>query len=114
MVRMLKWVSVLTFLLASFLTFSAAQAAPTDAGSIRGVVVDGRGQPVAGATVALNAPGRPEIVVVRTNERGVFAFPRVRPGQYGITAKKRGVGSGAVRVAVRSGEAVTVRIQLSQ
>lgn len=114
MVQILKLVSVLAFVLASFVTFSAVQAAPTDLGSIRGVVLDARGNAVAGADVSLHLPDRPGVFTVRSNDRGVFEFPRVRPGQYSITAAKRGVGTGAVRVAVRSGQSVTVRITLRQ
>lgn len=85
-------------------------------GAIVGRVVDANGDGVAGAAVHLvfHSP-RGTFVVGRTESgrAGGFEFPRVRPGHYVVKAEKRGVGSGAARAAVRSGESVRVRVQLS-
>lgn len=118
-----RWLSVLALVTAVFalaMPGSVTADEPDDAdflpGAIVGRVFDEKGEPVAGAFVRLvYASPRGLLVVARTetDRRGGFEFPRVRPGQYGVQAAKRGVGEGAARVAVREGQTVRVRIELS-
>ncbi len=85
-------------------------------GSIVGRCVDEKGEPVAGAQVRLTVPGpRGPVVFARTetDRRGMFEFPRVRPGHYAVRAAKREVGTGAARASVRPGQTVRVPIELS-
>lgn len=100
---------VAVFMLA---TPSNANAQPAP-GKVVGLVVDVDGKPVANAQVVLMHDH--EIVArVRTNADGKYAFERVRPGPYQVSAGKPDVGRGHERAAVRSGETVRVRIVLKK
>lgn len=79
-------------------------------GGIAGVVSNADG-PVADAVVVLrNARG--EIARTTTNADGVYGFRGLRPGVYGLTASKRGVGEGSTRAEVTAGNVTRAPITL--
>ena len=82
-------------------------------GSVRGVVLDGRGNAVEGAVVTLiHARTKRVVAKAETDEDGRFGFRHVRTGRYGVKAAKRDVGQGAARVGVRANQSSRVEITL--
>lgn len=75
------------------------------AGGIFGVVVDGQGGPVAGASVS-GAAG-----TATTAVDGTFTLPDVSPGTYDVTAAKGGLSGGA-SAAVEANKVAAVQIQV--
>ena len=53
-------------------------------GAISGEVHDPRGDPVANAVVVLHSEVLPELLEVMTNDRGLYAFPDLPPGDYSV------------------------------
>ncbi|MEK6703569.1 MAG: carboxypeptidase-like regulatory domain-containing protein [Planctomycetota bacterium] len=82
------------------------------AGRIGGVVSTSEGRAVPGAVVVLRH-GDVAVARTQTNREGVYVFERVRPGHYTVVAAKEGVGRGAARAAVRSGQTVRAPITLN-
>lgn len=79
-------------------------------GGVAGVVSNADG-PVADAVVILrNARG--EVARTTTNADGVYGFRGLRPGVYGLTAAKRGVGEGSTRAEVTAGHVTRAPITL--
>lgn len=67
---------------------AAAAAQFPSSPSLQGVVLDLHGQPVAAATVTLS--GNSGANKVKTNEKGEYVFPRLKKGEYKITASAPG------------------------
>ena len=82
-------------------------------GTVRGIVADRNGQPVPGATVALEAlaagGGRHE---TSTDDSGHFQYTGLTPGQYSATADKDAIGGQVFRVLVHPGGSVDIRFVL--
>jgi len=79
------------------------------AGEVSGTVVNGAGQPVGGAQVALSPLDADSAItsVLKTasGEDGTFAIPNVSAGGYSLTASKEGCGSaGGGRVNFSTGD----------
>lgn len=93
-----------------------AEDPPPRAGSVAGMVYtvnpDRTLSPVAGARVDIMS--RRFIDSTRSNTTGGFSFPTLRPGMYEVHAAKEGVGRGAARVEVVSGQTSRVRIILQR
>jgi hypothetical protein len=85
-------------LLALAVVASATAAYAGETGSISGVVKDGTGLPVPGATVKAAGAQAPRNVV--TGENGRFVFPVLLPGNYVVTADLTGLGSASQKVLV--------------
>lgn len=82
-----------------------------ETGAIVGLVSTAAGRPVPDATVVLrNANG--EVARVQTDENGRYGFRGLRPGTYGLTASKRGVGEGSTRANVVAGMSVRAMIEI--
>lgn len=82
-----------------------------ETGHIVGLVTTTEGRPVPGATVVLrDASG--EIARVLTDDTGRYGFRGLRPGTYGLTASKRGVGEGSTRANVVAGQSVRAMIEI--
>jgi len=98
---------VLVVLLVAVLTAGAAgYASVNDDGTVRGVVVDGDGDPVAGANVSLRSQtfeGVPDVKRTTTDADGEFTFDSYRANgevalEFRLSAEKSGVGeSGTCR-----------------
>jgi protocatechuate 3,4-dioxygenase beta subunit len=85
-------------------------------GRVIGVVVGRDGAPVAGATVFVReSSGRPvdAISTVRSGADGRFAYSRVNPGSYVVSARGDGQASeGVAGVLVSSGKDTEVRLEV--
>jgi len=85
-------------------------------GRVIGVVVGRDGAPVAGATIFVReSSGRPvdAISTVRSGADGRFAYSRVNPGSYVVSARGDGQASeGVAGVQVSSGEDTEVRLEV--
>ena len=77
--RLFRFSAVLMLLLVAVDT-----AAQTVSGSMSGVIVDGTGQVLPGADVAITHENSGEERRTVTNEIGAFAFPSLAPGPYTI------------------------------
>src|ERR1700722_17374461 len=100
-------VFLLVLLLASVPTLAA------DVGSVRGVVGDPHGQPVARASVKLKAATSDWVQTTDTDERGGFSFMTVPLGDYVLSVTHAEFSTVAQAVAVGSGSSPTARIQLA-
>ncbi len=81
---------------------------PPAAGSIKGVVVDEAGNPVAEASVGLMGAKNG----TKTNEKGEFAFEKVKVGKHVVVAFKKDVGEGKAEAVVEAGKTTEVKIVL--
>ena len=80
-------------------------ATPVLAQSVmRGRVVDGKGQPVAGAVVLFEALGANRRTEVKTDSKGEFLQVGLASGEYKITASKEGVGNSSMPGRVTQGQ----------
>jgi hypothetical protein len=84
-----------------------------DVGSVRGVVDDPHGHPVAQAGVKLKSATSEWVQTTSTDERGGFAFMTVPLGDYVLSVTHADFSSVAQAVAVSSGSSPTARIQLA-
>ncbi|MFT3744067.1 MAG: TonB-dependent receptor [Pyrinomonadaceae bacterium] len=71
---------------ATFATIANAQFGS----GISGVVVDGTGSVVPGATVTLTNPATNAVLEAQTNDTGLYRFNNLPPGNYRITVSKSG------------------------
>jgi hypothetical protein len=85
-------------LLALLVIVSAASTYASETGSVSGVVNDGTGQPVPGATVKITGSQAPRNTV--TGPNGGFNFPVLLPGNYTVEAALKGLGSATQKVLV--------------
>src|ERR1039457_60156 len=86
------------FLLSLALLVAATAAWAGETGSISGVVKDGGGLPVPGATVKVTGAQAPHDTV--TNAAGAFKFPVLLPVSYVVSAELKGLGSASQKVHV--------------
>ena len=73
-----------------FVLLAAALGAQTFRGTITGVVTDGSGAAIAGASVSLNSPSTGLSRAVVTNSQGQYLFPDLAVGQYTVTVSHTG------------------------
>jgi hypothetical protein len=87
----------------------STEVASSNRGSIAGTVVDTGGDPVSGATVALQGPGGVDRVTAVTKDDGSFAFHEVKPGiAYEITVTAEGVEGWNSSVMIEPGQVKTL------
>ncbi len=96
------------------LTFSAVSPAQVTTASLRGVVVDSKGEPVDGATIQLDMAASQALKSSVSNSKGEFAFNGLRVGgPYAVTAKKSGLTPGqqtGLMLKAGSNESVTLTL----
>ena len=92
--------------------FMPARLFAADVGSVRGIVTDSRGQPLADAAINLKSKTSDWMQTATTGKRGEFAFLTVPLGDYVMSIDKAGFASDAQGVTVGSGSSPTARIQL--
>jgi hypothetical protein len=90
--------NALRVLVALALVVSATAAWAGETGSLSGVVKDGSGLPVPGASVSIAGAQAPRNTV--TNAAGAFKFAVLLPGDYVVTAELKGLGTASQRVKV--------------
>jgi hypothetical protein len=87
--------------LLSFVLLVAATAAfAGETGSVSGVVKDGAGLPVPGATVRISGPQMPAGYTTVSKANGGYTFPKLLPGSYTVAAELQGLGKAAQKVNV--------------
>jgi hypothetical protein len=84
--------------LALALVATATTAFAGETGSISGVIKDGTGAPVPGATVTITGAQAPRNTV--SGPGGAFRFPVLLPGNYVVTAELKGLGTASQKVLV--------------
>ncbi|HEX7669405.1 MAG TPA: carboxypeptidase-like regulatory domain-containing protein, partial [Polyangiaceae bacterium] len=92
----MRFISRVLLSLVLLVTATAAWAGET--GSISGVVKDGTGTPVPGASVRLTGAQAPHDTVSGAN--GSFKFTVLLPGNYVVTAELQGLGTASHKVKV--------------
>ena len=90
--------NALRILMVVALVVTASAAFAGETGSVSGVVKDGSGLAVPGATVKITGAQAPRTTV--TNAAGAFKFPTLLPGDYVVTAELKGLGLASQRVKV--------------
>jgi hypothetical protein len=85
-------------LLSLVLLVASTAAWAGETGSISGVVKDGGGLPVPGATVKVTGSQAPRDTVTTAN--GAFKFAVLLPGNYVVTAELKGLGTASLQVHV--------------
>ena len=87
-------------LLSLVLLVTATAAFAGETGSISGVVKDGSGLPVPGATVKVSGPQMPAGYTNVSRANGTYSFPILIPGAYTVEAELKGLGKAAKSVNV--------------
>jgi hypothetical protein len=90
--------TILRILLAVALVAFATTAFAGETGSISGVIKDGTGAPVPGATVTITGAQAPRNTV--SGPGGAFRFVVLLPGNYVVTAELKGLGTASQKVLV--------------
>jgi hypothetical protein len=91
-------------------TFVTLAVDAANTGSVRLAIRDVNGDTVAGATVDLDAVGRPGKRQVATDSRGEVTFGSLVPGLYEATVTLEGFSTSVLRVEVRQNETTAARI----
>ena len=94
----MRFISRILLSLVLLVTATAAFAGET--GSISGVVKDGTGLPVPGATVKVSGPQMPAGYTIVSRANGSYSFPKLLPGAYTVEAELKGLGRAAKKVNV--------------
>jgi hypothetical protein len=94
----MRFISRILLSLVLLVTATAALAGET--GSISGVVKDGTGLPVPGATVKVSGPQMPAGYTTVSRANGAYGFPKLIPGDYAVEAELKGLGKVAKKVNV--------------
>ncbi len=104
----------MAYVVAAAIVLSAAGwvAAQETTGSIRGLVADEFGTPMAGAVVTATGPSG--TVTATSGSDGTFRFPRLGPGGYEVATTFEGYQPSKAEVSVALGEASTVNFGLQQ
>jgi hypothetical protein len=90
--------NALRFLMAVALVVTATAAFAGETGSVSGVVKDGSGLAVPGATVKITGAQAPRTTV--TSAAGAFKFTTLLPGDYVVAAELKGLGAASQKVHV--------------
>ena len=100
-------------LICAFQILGSPLAHAQDAGTVRGIVANDSGQPIAGASVELVALGSNFVShETATDDRGRFEHAGLPPGHYSVTAERDDLGGQIYRVLVQPGGVVDVRFVL--
>ncbi|HEX7998806.1 MAG TPA: carboxypeptidase regulatory-like domain-containing protein [Pyrinomonadaceae bacterium] len=97
-----KWMTAVALVLLSFGGAGYAQDKTT--GGFKGKVRAENGSSVAGVTIIVRQDNR-ELKRVETNRKGEFLIEGLKPGAYGLTFRKAGLGTGTLEnEQVRAGK----------
>jgi tetratricopeptide (TPR) repeat protein len=103
------WLLVLAF--GTALAVAPSVAAQTS-GTVRGVVVDPKGEPVEGATVTITGDATGRKYQSRTNRRGEFIQIGLTVGPYSLVAEKDRLASAPSKATVRNSAPANVLLTL--
>lgn len=113
--KLLKICSKL-FLFTTFMTlFCVGVVAQTGSSSVRGVVSDPQGRPVAGVSVTLTSTDRNFSRTQTSNDDGVYIFSAIPPGNYRLEAEATGFKKASVaevHALVETPTEVNVQLQV--
>jgi hypothetical protein len=99
----MRWLRRAFALTGFFILAAAPGSAQTTTGTVRGVVRDQNGTPLADAEVQARNPETGITRSATTNSEGAFALPGLAPGTYDLTARHIGNSPQARRVVVQIG-----------
>jgi outer membrane receptor protein involved in Fe transport len=99
----MRWLRRAFALTGFFILAATPGAAQTTTGTVRGVVRDQNGTPLADAEVQARNPETGITRSATTNSEGAFALPGLAPGTYDLTARHIGNSPQARRVVVQIG-----------
>jgi outer membrane receptor protein involved in Fe transport len=102
---------VLVFVLGTLAGAPARAQAPTT-GSVRGVVADQGGEPVAGAIVSIRGPALQRTADVFTEADGSYELDQLPPGAYVLTVTQGNAQISRSNVLVQLGKVVRVNLRL--
>ena len=111
--RWMTFLAAFASCVAIIATGAAAQTAAT--GAITGIIRDASGAVLVGANVTITRVGTGETRQVATNSEGVYRFPLLTPGQYGVSVEKQGFKTAvhsAVSVAVTETQAIDLQMEV--
>jgi hypothetical protein len=104
----------ITASLLAILVLASPLAAQEQRGSIEGIIKDGSGAVLPGATVVAKSASLPAGVSTASDEQGVYRFPGLPPGVYEVTAELQGFNSAKVAdVQLSLGQIKKVELTLS-
>ena len=135
--RYTRWIPTVLASAGLLLFISVGHAAPTTAPSgtatITGTIKDMAGKPAVHATVnltiaattqptateapAAGAPKHHKMTVLKsvtTDDDGNFKFEDVKPGDYAVTARLRGLGNAVVHLSIKDGETKDIQMTLAK
>ncbi len=104
---------LVSMVVVSFLTFSAAAFGQAEAGSISGTVRDASGAVVSGAAVKVTSTTTGAARTATTGTVGQYNIPGLTPGMYDVTISNSGFSPYKTRTEVTVGGAATVDAQLT-
>jgi hypothetical protein len=90
-----------------------AYAQTETTGALSGIVEDGTGAVVPGATVVVTDPGTGAVRTVVTNAEGHYTVPLLNPGTYKVTASAAGLQSDTLQATVILGTTVPADIKVT-
>jgi protocatechuate 3,4-dioxygenase beta subunit len=94
-------------------SWDETQSADLSLGTLAGVVISGKGAPVADATVTIQTAEGSHPHATRSDAQGHFAFTRFTPGQYDVRAYSNGLWSEwQRRVNIKRGKRTEVTLRL--
>jgi hypothetical protein len=95
------------------LVFSFSAHARTSVGTLEGIVIDGHGKAIPGATVTMQTSDGQHPHATRTDAGGRFAFAHFATGQYDLRAYSRGVYSEwAKRIPIHSQKPTQITLRI--
>lgn len=100
----------LTLVAASLVALSLS--AQESVGTIRGLVLDAAGRPVAGATITLRGQAMVGSRTLLTNEQGEYRLPLVLPGSYTLHASRTGFVGSKVDLDLAAGQTLRQDLRL--
>ncbi len=105
---------IFRFVLSLVLVVTATTVWAGETGSISGVVRDGNGLAVPGATVKVFGPQMPAGYTTVSRANGSYAFPKLLPGSYTVEAQLQGLGKAAKKTNVSADTDYQIELVLVQ
>ena len=88
-------------------------ATPAQTATLSGAATDAEGNPIASATVSMQAEGGTAAVKVQTDAEGNYSIPNLAPGDYSISAAGQGLKSKSIKVTITNAPHQTLDLLLT-